>query len=91
MEKVLLNLLTPAIPPEWIKVLPLGQVNLGDEREPFQTDLTALANVETTWRDRGIDMVIDYEHQTMMGIEAPAAGWIKELNARDDGLWARVA
>ena len=39
MEKVLLNLLTPAIPPEWIKILPLGQVNLGDDREPFRTEL----------------------------------------------------
>jgi phage I-like protein len=35
-------------------------------------------------------MVIDYEHQTMMGIEAPAAGWIRELDTREDGLWARV-
>ena len=35
-------------------------------------------------------MVIDYEHQTMTGAEAPAAGWIKELDAREDGLWARV-
>ena len=35
-------------------------------------------------------MVIDYEHQTMMGIEAPAAGWVKELVTKDDGLWARV-
>ena len=71
-------------------MLPLGQVNLGDDREAFSTDARALAEVQTAWRDRGIDMVIDYEHQTMMGIEAPAAGWIKELDARHDGLWARV-
>jgi phage I-like protein len=90
MEKILLNLLTPAIPPEWIKILPLGQVNLGDDREPFRTDSDTLTGVQAHWQDRGIDMVIDYEHQTMMGIEAPAAGWIRELDTREDGLWARV-
>ena len=45
MEKVLLNLLTPAIPPEWIKILPLGQVKLGDDRKPFTTDLDSLTAV----------------------------------------------
>ena len=90
MEKVLLNLLTPAIPPEWIKILPLGQVNLGDDRQPFFTELETLVSAAEYWRERNIDMVIDYEHQTMTGTEAPAAGWIKELDPRDDGLWARV-
>jgi phage I-like protein len=37
------------------------------------------------------DMVIDYEHQTLTGSEAPAAGWIKQLtNGGTLGLWARV-
>ncbi len=37
------------------------------------------------------DMVIDYEHQTLAGTEAPAAGWIKELiNKGKDGVWAVV-
>ena len=37
-----------------------------------------------------MDLVIDYEHQSLQGERAPAAGWIKDLEARDDGLWARV-
>jgi phage I-like protein len=37
-----------------------------------------------------VDLVIDYEHQSLQGDRAPAAGWIKELEARADGLWARV-
>jgi phage I-like protein len=90
MEKVMLNLLTPAMPPEWIKILPLGQVNLGDNRPPFFTELESLVNAAEYWRERKIDMVIDYEHQTLTGAEAPAAGWIKELDPRQDGLWARV-
>ena len=36
------------------------------------------------------DMVIDYEHQTLHGNEAPAAGWIKRLFAKEDGLWGDV-
>ncbi len=37
------------------------------------------------------DMVADYEHQTLAGVEAPAAGWIKKLvNKGKDGVWAMV-
>ena len=36
-------------------------------------------------------MVIDYEHQTLKSVEAPAAGWIKRLiNRGEQGLWAAV-
>jgi len=38
----------------------------------------------------GIDVVIDYEHQTLSGAEAPAAGWVKGLAAEADGLYAAV-
>ncbi|RWE48621.1 MAG: hypothetical protein EOS24_34125, partial [Mesorhizobium sp.] len=42
------------------------------------------------------DLAIDYDHQTVFGAipgvggKAPAAGWIKELQARDDGIFGRV-
>lgn len=36
----------------------------------------------------GIELVIDYEHQTLTGKEAPAAGWWKQLEWREgDGLY----
>jgi len=36
-------------------------------------------------------MVVDYEHQTLKAVQAPAAGWIKRLyNRGSDGLWAAV-
>jgi phage I-like protein len=38
----------------------------------------------------GVDMVIDYEHQSLKGGEAPAAGWIKELEARENGIYGHV-
>jgi len=37
---------------------------------------------------RGKDMVVDYEHQTLSGKEAPAAGWASSLEKREDGLYA---
>ncbi len=76
--------------PEWIHLLPLGTLNLIDDRGPLQVDQASLAVVLAAWQARGNDLVIDYEHQTLAGGEAPAAGWIKQLEARADGLWARV-
>jgi phage I-like protein len=76
--------------PEWIRVLPLGKVELADHREPFTVDEASLTSMVDAFRSRGIDLVIDYEHQSLNGERAPAAGWIKDLEARSDGLWARV-
>lgn len=76
--------------PEWVRLLPLGEVALGDGREPLAVDAEALADLVDRFEERGLDLVIDYEHQTLSGGKAPAAGWIRELEARDDGLWARV-
>jgi phage I-like protein len=79
----------PALP-EWIRVLPLGMVELSDHREPFMVDEASLTSMAADFRSRGVDLVIDYEHQSLQGERAPAAGWIKALEARGDGLWARV-
>jgi phage I-like protein len=76
--------------PEWIRILPLGQVELSDSREPFEVDEASLSSMVAAFRSRGVDLVIDYEHQSLQGERAPAAGWIKDLEARPDGLWARV-
>ncbi|HZK13008.1 MAG TPA: phage protease, partial [Desulfobaccales bacterium] len=76
--------------PEWIRVLPRGAVELSDHREPFVVDETSLQSMAADFRSRGVDLVIDYEHQSLQGERAPAAGWIKELEPRGDGLWARV-
>ncbi len=80
----------PGQAPEWLCLLPLGEVTLGDGREPFSVDQEALEAMVRHFRARGLDLVIDYEHQTLAGGQAPAAGWIKDLEAREDGLWARV-
>ena len=76
--------------PEWIRLLPLGEVKLSDGREPFAVDQASLSSIVQQFMVRGIDLVIDYEHQSLQGDRAPAAGWIKELQSRLDGLWGRV-
>jgi phage I-like protein len=84
--------------PEWVRLLPLGEVPLGDGREPLWVDQEALAAMVAHFQERGLDLVVDYEHQTLSGRKAPAAGWIRELEIRiagetpapQDGLWARV-
>ncbi len=77
--------------PEVIRLLPLGEVALADGRQPFQVTQESLEQILASWRRRGHDLVIDYEHQSLSGREAPAAGWIKELWVGGDGLYARVA
>lgn len=76
--------------PEWIRILPMGEVILGDGREPFRVSTASIERIMEAWRWRGNDMVVDYEHQTISGREAPAAGWVKALTSVFDGLWARV-
>jgi phage I-like protein len=76
--------------PEWLRILPRGRVELVDGRESLDIDGEALAEMVAAFQARGVDLVVDYEHQSLKGQRAPAAGWIKELTAREDGLWARV-
>ncbi len=76
--------------PELIRILPFGEVVLGDGRDPFWVTQESLGKIMEAWNLRGNDMVIDYEHQTVTGQEAPAAGWVKALFPASDGLWARV-
>lgn len=75
--------------PEWVQLLPFGQVR--SAKGDFIVDEESVAEIIGTFEARGNDIVIDYEHQTLEGVEAPAAGWIKELEDRGtEGLWARV-
>lgn len=78
----------------WLKLIPAGTFSGRDGRGPYQAaDLERIA--DTTRRYAGAtDILIDYEHQSRNSQEngkpAPAAGWIKEVQARTDGLYGRV-
>ena len=42
------------------------------------------------FKERKLDLVIDYEHQTLQDIQAPAGGWIKDIYKGEDALIAKV-
>ena len=76
--------------PSEFQLLPHGQIELeGDE--PAVLDNAGMDQIINHFEGRSNDMVIDYEHQTLKSVEAPAAGWIKKLiNRGEQGLWAAV-
>jgi len=72
-----------------IQLIPFGYhaTSKGD----FLLDDEALKLVVSTFDSQVNDLVVDYEHQTLSGKEAPAAGWIKKLmNRGKQGLWGLV-
>ncbi len=78
--------------PEWVHLLPAGQFSGRDGRGPYRVDDPQKVVRASMEYAAGADMVIDYDHGTNYspGTDNDAAGWIKELEARDDGIWGRV-
>lgn len=81
-----------------IMLLPLGEVRLRDGRT-FRVDgadhARAIIAASLAWAG-GTDIPIDYDHQLVFAVgkgkggQAPAAGWIKALEADAEGIWASV-
>jgi phage I-like protein/cation transport regulator ChaB len=77
-------------PPGEFLLIPEGAVEIEGEPPAF-LDATAAKRAIDSFERRGNDMVIDYEHQTLKDVQAPAAGWVKKLNYRArEGLYAAV-
>ncbi|MCL2029542.1 MAG: phage protease [Deltaproteobacteria bacterium] len=80
--------------PEWIHLLPSGKFTGRDGRGPWLLKDSGAFIRATMAHQAGADLPLDYEHQSLLAEEngrpAPAAGWIKELRARPDGIWGRV-
>lgn len=76
--------------PTEIQISPGGQVET-ETKGRFIMDAPAQAAVISAFTASGRDLVIDYEHQSLLPNEAPAAGWITRLIAKGTaGLWAGV-
>lgn len=72
-----------------IQILPYGWVET--DKGKFLVDDTAMNMIMRTFAAKKNDTVIDYEHQTLKDVIAPAAAWIKKLENRGkDGLWGEV-
>lgn len=81
-----------ATAPGWVHLMPAGAFKARDGRS-FVLDTPQA--VIAAFREGGIDLPVDYEHQNdtpeaKLKGPVPAAGWIKDLRADDSGLWGRV-
>lgn len=74
--------------PETIKLLPLGLVK--SQKGNFYVDEESFREMKNHFEGRGIDIVVDYEHQTLKDVQAPAGGWIKNLFLADGAVCANV-
>ncbi len=78
--------------PEWIELIPAGAVVTGhDGRGWANPDPDAVVSAT---RAANRPLPLDWEHATQkrgeVGEEAPAAGWIGELDVREGAIWGRV-
>lgn len=74
--------------PEVIKILPLGKIK--SQKGDFVVDQESFQSIKAKFIDRALDIVVDYEHQTLEDVQAPAGGWIKDLILQDDAIAAKV-
>lgn len=76
--------------PDTFQVLPFGQIDIEGE-PPALLDDESMDSIIAHFERRGNKMVVDYEHQTLMDVQAPASGWITKFVRKGmDGLWAVV-
>lgn len=81
--------------PEWVELIPAPGANARidgrDGRHWFMNDVQSVIKQSLNQQR---DIVGDYEHASELkapkGEEAPAAFWIKELQARDGAIWGRI-
>lgn len=76
--------------PEWVHLLPEGDVTARDGREFKVYDPGALV---LRFQEDAVDLPIDFNHEAARPDSRgpiPVGGWIKELKAAEGGLWGRV-
>ncbi|PHS34907.1 MAG: hypothetical protein COA82_06665 [Alkaliphilus sp.] len=74
--------------PGEVKILPVG--NVTSLKGDFIVDAESFKQMKDTFEKRGLDVVVDYEHQTLENVEAPAGGWIKDIKMEDGAIIAKV-
>lgn len=73
---------------EEIKILPLGEVKT--TKGNFYVDEESVKVMKEYFKKRGLDIVVDYEHQSLSDKKALAGGWIKDFYIKDNCVVARV-
>lgn len=77
----------------WQKIGVTGKWD-GHSGGTFEMNQTIFEQMVANYEQAGIDIVVDYEHQTLWGSAAPAAGWINKmpisLKAENGELLAKI-
>lgn len=71
-----------------VKLLPLGLVH--STKGDFLVDSESFQSIRCKFTERQLQIPIDYEHQTLKDMQAPAAGWIKDIVLKSDGIYGAV-
>ncbi len=79
------NAAAPPDPPQWIQLLPAGPAVVGRDGRAWSLD-DPLAVIRAT----SLPLAVTYDHAGFFGREAPAAGWIEQLEVRNGAVWGRV-
>ncbi len=79
--------------PVWVHLIPLGELKTRDGRK---FTLSNPQNIIREFQLGEIDLPIDYEHQNdkpeaKNSGPVAAAGWITELEIRENGIWGKVS
>lgn len=83
----------------WMRIMPAGRFQARDGRGPYSTgDRAAMqAVIDRTLAYVGeTEVMLDYDHQSFFGVQpgvggtAPASGWFKAFEVRDDGIYGQV-
>lgn len=74
--------------PNEIKILPVGMVE--SQKGNFYVDQESYSLMKEDMESHGVDIVIDYEHQTLKDCQAPAGGWVKKLEYTPEAIVAKV-
>lgn len=73
------------VPPKSFLLCPYGEQHYTKDgkEDAFRFSPESADRVIREFHSRARDLVIDYEHQTLTGGKAPAAGWIGDLERRN--------
>lgn len=75
-------------PHKLVKLLPLGLVH--SLKGDFLVDNESYQAIRSKFNERQLQIPVDYEHQTLKDMQAPAAGWIKDIVLKSDGIYGAV-
>lgn len=71
----------------WIRIVPIGEFPFHHDG-PHALDAEAIGEMARNFADRATDLSVDIDHRSLWG-DTASVGWIDEVEARDDGLYAK--